>query len=96
LLFCAGWKGHFSLEDSCYAGAILHHLSEHFELNSDISTVTKDLFLKYENDLMAMIKKSAHFKRLNNFGVNRDFELCITKNLFEKAPFWNGSSIILG
>jgi len=96
LLFCAGWKGHFSLEDSCCAGALVHYLSEHFELCSDSGIVTKDLYLQYKNDLMVMIKKSAHFKRLNHFGVNKDFDLCITQNLFNQVPFWNGSSIMLG
>ena len=95
ILFCAGWKGHFSLEDSCLAGAITDGCNLKQNIYSDASSMVTTLYQSYKNDLKKMIQTSAHYKRLSSHGVKTDALFCIKKNHFKHIPFWNGKSLQL-
>tara|TARA_B100000683_G_C12425508_1_gene529571 strand:- start:529 stop:1230 length:702 start_codon:yes stop_codon:yes gene_type:complete len=93
ILFCAGWQGHFSLEDSCLAGAIVFGCNTKQNTCSDASSMTTTLYQSYRNDLDKMIQTSAHYRRLASHGVKTDAFYCIKKNHFNNVPFWNGKSL---
>ena len=96
VLFCAGWKGHYNLEDTLFAGAVINQLNKKFESDSDGVISTEILFEKANQEgIHNFLKKSAHYKRLSSFSNHKDIELAIEFDKFNVLPILKGEEIIL-
>lgn len=83
LIHCAGWKGHFNLEDSLYAGALVKSLESTHESSEDGAKAMSMLFEKTGQNLRGFLDQASHAKRLQNFGIERDIDFCLTLDLYE-------------
>lgn len=83
LIHCAGWKGHFNLEDSLYAGALAQSLESTHEANEDGALAMKSLYVKEGHNLKRYLSQASHAKRLQNHGIERDIDFCLTLDLYE-------------
>ena len=95
LLFCAGWRGKFNLEDSLLAGAICEGLKKDFEMESDAATSAFFLFESMKNDLSYYINRSNHASRLSSFGVMKDLQYCASIDEFEVVPKLQGRELLV-
>ncbi len=86
LLFCAGWKGRFNLEDSLFAGAVCYSLRNDFELESDAAIGALAMYNSMKVDITAAISNSDHAKRLGRFGIQKDIQYCSRIDEFETIP----------
>jgi len=86
LLFCAGWKGRFNLEDTLLAGAIAQALEGHTQQLDDAALAAKQLYQQYASNLPAALKLSAHAQRLAGFGVQKDLDFCAQQNIYSQVP----------
>lgn len=74
LLFCAGWKGRLSLEDTLCAGLVTQGLQVFgYELNGDEATMA--CALAASGDIETVLKHASHRQRLEKLGIIRDIEL---------------------
>lgn len=83
LIHCAGWKGHFNLEDSLYAGALVKSLESTHESSEDGAMAMSMLFEKVGHNLKGFLSQASHAKRLQNHGIERDIDFCLTLDLYE-------------
>lgn len=83
LIHCAGWKGHFNLEDSLYAGALAKSLESTHEASEDGALAMATLFEKVGHNLKGFLAQASHAKRLQNHGIERDIDFCLTLDLYE-------------
>jgi 2-phosphosulfolactate phosphatase len=83
LIHCAGWKGHFNLEDSLYAGALAQSLESTHEANEDGALAMKSLYVKEGHNLKGYLSQASHAKRLQNYGIEQDIDFCLTLDLYE-------------
>lgn len=83
LIHCAGWKGHFNLEDSLYGGALVKSLESTHESSEDGALAMSMLFEKVGHNLKGFLSQASHAKRLQNHGIERDIDFCLTFDLFE-------------
>lgn len=86
LLFCAGWKGRFNLEDSLLAGAIIHELRKDADFYDDASTSAYYLYKSMKFDIHYFISRSNHASRLSKFGIMKDIEYCARIDEFDVLP----------
>lgn len=86
VLVCAGWKDNFNLEDTLFAGAVVHALSTSFQKADDASLVAEALYLKHATNLMGAIEQSSHFRRLAKLGIEEDIRFCMQANHFDLVP----------
>ncbi len=86
VLVCAGWKDNFNLEDTLFAGAVVHALSADFQYADDASLVALDLYRQHGSNLMGCIAHSSHFKRLARLGIEDDIRFCMQTNQFDLVP----------
>lgn len=88
LLFCAGWKNRFSLEDSLCAGMIADRLikSGGFETVCDSTIASIDLWSLAEKDLFAYIDKCSHRHRLRGIVSDDIIRYCHTPDLLKILP----------
>ncbi len=88
VLFCAGWKNRFNLEDSVCAGAIAARLMEStlFSTICDSTLAAIDLWSLAENDLHGYIDKAAQRSRLREKGLDDCIEFCLSIDFTKKIP----------
>lgn len=88
VIFCAGWKGKFNLEDSLFAGALAESLlgNKNFFTDCDSVMAAMDLWLLAKNDLHGYIEKAAQRHRLRKLGLDDVMEYCHTLNVTDKIP----------
>ena len=88
LLFCAGWKKRFNLEDTICAGAIAERLlnSSLFSTICDSTVAAMDLWSVAKKDLRGYIEKAAHSNRLKKNGLDDCIDFCLTPDYTRKIP----------
>ncbi len=88
VLFCAGWKNRFDLEDSICAGAIAERLikSNRYCTICDSTLASLDLWSLAKNDLAGYIEKVAQRTRLRDKGLDDCIGFCLTADFTDKIP----------
>ncbi|MSP58695.1 MAG: 2-phosphosulfolactate phosphatase [Flavobacteriaceae bacterium] len=78
VLFCAGWKQQFNLEDTVFAGAIAEALqSRGFTLADDASLAALLLWKQAKDNLKGFLARASHVKRFISLNVVGDLEECL-------------------
>jgi 2-phosphosulfolactate phosphatase len=93
IVYCAGWKGRVSLEDTLFAGALCNQLDD-FEPADDGVTIAVTQFLSSENDLLKTVSTSGHAKRLSKFNVIKDIAFCLEMDVYDVVPVIKNGTII--
>jgi len=83
VVHCAGWKGAVNIEDTLYAGALIHWLKKTHTLTGDSAFLADQLYQANKNDLVAMAKQSSHAHRLAGFGVIKDIAFCVEIDTYD-------------
>ncbi len=88
VIFCAGWKGKFNLEDSLFAGALAEILlnSENFYTDCDSARASVDLWTMSKENIVNYMEKAAQRHRLKKLGLDDVLEYCLTMSVTEKIP----------
>lgn len=89
VLFCAGWKNRFNLEDTICAGAIAERLmsTSLYSTICDSTLAALDLWSLARNDLPGYIEKAAHRSRLRDKKLDDCLNFCLTPDFTRKIPF---------
>ncbi|NJK95398.1 MAG: 2-phosphosulfolactate phosphatase [Bacteroidales bacterium] len=96
ILFCAGWKNRFSLEDTILAGAMTERVLENdsFTTNCDSALASLDLWRLAKPDLLGYIEKAAQRSRLRNNGLDDCLEFCLSHDLTDIVPIYQDGYLI--
>lgn len=88
LLFCAGWKNKFNLEDTVCAGAMAEKLIESnlYSTICDSTYCAMDLWSVARHDLTGYIEKAAQRSRLRDKKLDDCIEYCFTSDITNKIP----------
>jgi 2-phosphosulfolactate phosphatase len=88
ILFCAGWKDKFNLEDTICAGAIAEKLleSSSFTTICDSVQAATDLWRLARHHPLLYIEKAAQRSRLRDKGLDDCIEYCMTFDLTQSIP----------
>jgi len=96
LLACSAWKDRVNMEDTLFAGAVVQQVNTHFKIECDSAKIALSLFeeSKQHEHLIDALVHSSHYRRLSEFGLQKDMEYCTTKNLHPVVPVFNGKELI--
>lgn len=88
VLFCAGWKNRFNIEDTVCAGAFAERLleSELYYTICDSTKAALDLWRLAKDDLPGYIGKAAQRTRLRDKNLDDCIEFCLGFDLTESVP----------
>ncbi|MDF2158370.1 2-phosphosulfolactate phosphatase [Algoriphagus sp. CAU 1675] len=95
LIHCAGWKGMFNLEDSIYAGALVKFLEASHQTAEDGALAMKALFEKEGHDLKGFLSQASHAKRLQNHGIEKDIDFCLSLDLYSMVAKVNENGALV-
>lgn len=94
LLLCSGWRNKFNLEDTIFAGAVIHHTKEHFLVDSDSSFAAEKLYINSRRNMMHFVKQSSHYRRLAHLGVVNDVKYCLRPDLTDVVPVLKDGALV--
>ncbi len=95
VLFCAGWKNKFNLEDTVFAGALAERLlANGFSSNCDSTAAAIDLWHAAKPDMLAYMEKAAHRHRLKRLGLDDVLEYCFTPDTTNVIPYLKGDAFV--
>ncbi|MFV1883951.1 MAG: 2-phosphosulfolactate phosphatase [Balneola sp.] len=88
VLICSGWRGRLALEDTMFAGSLIHKLCKGNlpEKTKDGAKVAFGLFEKFGDDLEETIRQSDHAHRLRNLVPEDDVPFCCQVDKFSVLP----------
>ena len=94
IILCAGWKGKVNLEDTLFAGALVHALRDECEHECDAPQLAESAWLMAKDDLFGYLSTSSHVKRLKRLNIKKDIEFCLTLDKYEIVPVLRGDYIV--
>ena len=95
VLGCAGWKDRFNLEDSLFAGAVIHRIQNKFQIHCDSSLMAKTLYQTHQSDLIGFAPQLTHYHRLvERFGLIEDIKYCLTADGAPVLPLYQDGKLI--
>lgn len=94
LLLCAGWKNKINLEDTLFAGAVVHHLKNPRYKLDDSGIAADDLYQFAKHDLHNYLKKTSHSERLKKLNIEEDVEFCLNVNITTAIPVLEGDRLV--
>ncbi|MGB0525868.1 MAG: 2-phosphosulfolactate phosphatase [Flammeovirgaceae bacterium] len=94
ILFSAGWRGRFSMEDTLFTGALTDILVHHqFEPLFDDTLAAWQLYQQAKGDLTGYLANANHVQRLQRLGNERDIEFCLRIDEFDVVPILKGREL---
>ncbi len=98
IIFCAGWKNRFSLEDTLFAGAAVQYILENgkgdFHTMCDSAISSADLWQLSQSNPRAYIEKAAHRHRLKKMGLDDILDYSMQLNTCQCVPVLKGEEIV--
>ena len=98
VLLCSGWKNSVNMEDSLFAGAVVHQMKGDFDFTNlrDTAIIAERLYILGKDDLNEFLEESSHRNRLKKLNIDKDIEYCLTPNQAHVVPgIFNGVMIDL-
>ncbi|MGB4775737.1 MAG: 2-phosphosulfolactate phosphatase [Daejeonella sp.] len=86
LLLCSGWKDKANLEDTLFAGAVVHQLADNGYKLEDSGIIAVDLYNLAKDDLTTYLKKTSHSERLKKLGIEEDIQFCLNVDITTAIP----------
>lgn len=96
LLFCAGWKNRFNIEDTICAGAIAEKLLESnlYTTICDSTIASMDLWSLARPNLPGYVEKAAQRTRLRDKKLDDCIEFCLTSDFTDKIPVMKNGVLV--
>ena len=94
LLLCSGWKNKFNLEDTLFAGAVVHQIKKSFSHFCDAAIAAEDLYLLAKSDLRGYLHKSSHSQRLKELNIENDIQFCLKQDCCQAIPGLVGDRLV--
>jgi len=83
ILGCAAWKDRVNLEDTLFAGAVIHRIKDHFAIQCDSAAMAESIYLQAGDDRFNFMKdnNASHYHRLMGYGLEKDIRYCLTEDI---------------
>lgn len=97
ILLCAGWRDRYNLEDSLFAGAVVHRLKGNpiFTGLADSSLAAEQMYDFAKKDLNGFLENSSHRRRLMRLNLEKDIDYCLQENLTDVVPIFKGNALTI-
>lgn len=95
IIYCAGWKGKFNLEDSLFAGALVCALENYYWSDCDSALAVRNLFQTNRGNLKGILSEASHTKRLQNQNIEKDIDFCLTIDRYNTVVTLKKGEIVL-
>ncbi len=97
VLGCSGWKDRYNIEDTLFAGAVIHRIKESFTIHCDSSLTAEMMYAEMKDDIVGHAPRFTHYHRLvERFGLIEDIRFCLTADVAPVLPLYKDGLLIRG
>lgn len=97
VLGCSGWKDRYNMEDTLFAGAVIHRIKESFTIHCDSSLTAELLYAQMKDDIVGHAPRFTHYHRLvERFGLIEDIRFCLTEDVAPVLPLYKEGLLVRG
>jgi 2-phosphosulfolactate phosphatase len=96
ILGCSAWKDRFNIEDTLFAGAVVNRVKDAFTIHCDSSLMAEEMYRLHKDDMKQFVRRTTHWHRLANFGLEKDLEYCVSEDVANVLPLYNNGDLISG
>jgi 2-phosphosulfolactate phosphatase len=96
ILGCAAWKDRVNMEDTLFAGAVVHRIKQHFNVNCDSALAAETLYVTAKDDIFGFMRQASHFQRLSRYGLEKDIRYCLTPDGANVLPVLKDGELVVG
>ena len=94
LLVCAAWQGKPNLEDTIFAGAVVHKLKKYFSLYEDTAVISEALFRSATLRKRFFLRSSSHYARTLHLKIQRDVKYALRKDTHPLIPILHEGRLV--
>lgn len=96
VVFCAGWKNRFNMEDSLFAGALTNYLlaSGKFYSDCDSANASSLVYRSARRDLLRFLQNCSHRKRLAHLNLEKDVKYCLQTDVTDVIPILKDGKLV--
>jgi len=96
VIFCAGWKNKFNIEDTIFAGALIQRLQllSSYNVSCDSSIAASDLWGLAKSNVLEYVEKASHRHRLKKLGLDDVLEYCFTEDTTPVIPILKNGKLV--
>ncbi len=94
ILGCAAWKDRVNMEDTLFAGAVVNRIKDHFNVDCDSAIAAESLYNTAKDDIYTFMQQASHYKRLANYGLEKDIQFCLTPDGSNVLPIFKNGELI--
>lgn len=96
VLLCSGWKDKYNLEDTFFAGAVMHHLGADATTDDDAAVAALNLYLQHQHDAEEFIGMSSHAQRFRLLHLQTDdVRYCLQMDTCNLVPEMDGEFLVV-
>ncbi|MDP6907899.1 MAG: 2-phosphosulfolactate phosphatase [Flavobacteriales bacterium] len=97
VIFCAGWKDRFNMEDSLFAGALTNLLlnTGKFRSECDSANASSLVYRTARRNLIHFLDDCSHRKRLAHLNLEKDVEYCLQRDTTDVIPVLKDGKLVL-
>jgi len=92
-LLCAGWRDHFTLEDTIFAGALARKLRHDFKRFQDTAIMAETLFQSANIRKRHFFRHSSHYNRLVHLNLQEDVKYAMHRDNHPVLPLMIGAEL---
>lgn len=95
VLVCSAWKDKPNLEDTIFAGAVVHRLRPFFRLYEDTTLIAETLFRSATRRKRYFLRSSSHFNRLyHKLQIQKDVKYALRRDTHPVIPKLFGDHLV--
>ncbi|RAJ85345.1 2-phosphosulfolactate phosphatase [Chitinophaga dinghuensis] len=94
ILGCAAWKDRVNMEDTLFAGAVVNRIKDHFNVDCDSAIAAESLYNTAKDDIYSFMQQASHYKRLANYGLEKDIQFCLTPDGSNVLPIFKNGELV--
>lgn len=95
LLLASGWRGNVNIEDTLFAGALVHHLRPYFDVLEDSALISEQLYQHNKNNITELISNASHYNRISVTKQKKDVNFCLSVDVAPVVPIYDGEFLKL-
>jgi len=95
LVLASGWRGNVNIEDTLFAGALVHFLKPHYSVIGDPALISEQLYLQHQNNILKFVSNASHYMRIAVSEQQKDTEFCLCTNVTPVVPVYDGEYLKL-
>jgi len=95
VLLASGGRSNVNLEDTLFAGSLVHQLKNNFDVVGDPALLAETIYLHHQQDIVGVVTNASHYVRNAVAEQKADLEYCFSDDIAPVVPIYDDGFLVL-